>query len=148
MKVSINIETNTLEWYDGEFRTPNNTYELEVIENIKPDITETEILESEWVIDNNNKTYTLVYNVRNKTQNEIDSEGWDYVDYNLRIKAPMELILEDIGIKIYGWFQINQLPIVNRFDGFIYLYCNVILPQHQAIIDSLSGVIIVENKPE
>ena len=58
----------------------------------------------------------------------------------------MELIMEDIGIKMYGWFKINNLPIYTK-NNLIYLYCNVILEQHQLIIDQLSGIITIEEKP-
>jgi hypothetical protein len=122
--------------------------ELEVVQTPRPEITNIQILQSEWVVDTINKTYTLIHNVRNKTQYEIDIENWNHVEYSLRIKAPIQLIMDDIGIKMYGWFQINNLPVENKNDGYIYLYCNIILPDHQNVIDLFQGVIIIENKPE
>jgi hypothetical protein len=70
---------------------------------------------------------------------------WSYPDYLKRIVAPISLIMDDYGIKMYGWFSINNLPTVT-VENTVYLYCNTILPEHQAIVDSYQGIITVENK--
>ena len=62
----------------------------------------------------------------------------------LRIVAPKELALQYPAI--YVWFQLNDLPI-EKFDTYIHLYCNEILPEHQALVDGLNGVITIETKP-
>lgn len=72
--------------------------------------------------------------------------NWDFNEYEKRIVAPINLIMDDIGIKMYGWFQLNGLPIITK-DSNVYLYCNTILPEHQTILDQLQGVITVENRP-
>jgi hypothetical protein len=71
---------------------------------------------------------------------------WHYPLYIKRIVAPIDLIMDDVGIKMYGWFQLNQLPII-KFNSVVQLYCNEILPQHQAIVDQLQDIITVQNKP-
>lgn len=83
------------------------------------------------------------------TDNDSDytTDDWSYPSYVKRIIAPISLIMDDTGIKMYGWFNLNNLPVVNK-NNTIYLYCNVILPEHQAIVDSYQGIITIENKPE
>ncbi len=80
--------------------------------------------------------------------NEINKQpgDWSYPIYAKRIVAPINLIMDDYGIKMYGWFSINNLPIVT-VDTTVYLYCNVILPEHQAIIDLYQGVITIQDRP-
>lgn len=81
-----------------------------------------------------------------KLEYEYREGDWNYPSYSKRIVAPIQLIMDDIGIKIYGWFQLNNLPVVNNGET-VYLYCNVILPDHQTIIDQLIGVISIEENP-
>ena len=90
-----------------------------------------------------NKTSTDL----NTILQELGTDYWQYPDYAKRIVAPIQLILDDVGIKMYGWFNLNKLPILNLEQGFVHLYCNEILPEHQAIIDGLQGVIIIEDRP-
>jgi hypothetical protein len=73
-------------------------------------------------------------------------DDWNYPNYAKRIIAPLSLILDDTGIKMYGWFQINGFPVVKR-NTSAYLYCNTILPEHQQIVDQLQGVITIEDRP-
>jgi hypothetical protein len=47
---------------------------------------------------------------------------------------------------IETWFRINDLPIV-RIEGTLYCYCNLILPEHQALVNSLQGIVSIEDKP-
>lgn len=77
---------------------------------------------------------------------ELGENYWQYPLYVKRIVAPIQLILDDIGIKMYGWFQLNQLPIL-KIGTAVYLYCNEILPEHQAIVDQLQGIIVIETRP-
>jgi len=80
-------------------------------------------------------------------QNDIKKEpgDWSYPEYVKRIVAPITLIMDDIGVKIYSWFQLNNLPVVT-VDDKVYLYCASILPEHQYVIDMYKGVIIVEDR--
>lgn len=75
-----------------------------------------------------------------------DINSWHFVEYVKRIVSPMDLIMADIGIKMYGWFQLNGFPIVTKGTN-VYLYCNTILPQHQTIVDQLEGMIAIEDRP-
>ena len=82
----------------------------------------------------------------NLTLDELGRDYWQYPLYAKRIIAPINLILDDVGIKMYGWFQLNQLPIL-KLGTSVHLYCNEILPEHQAIVDQLQGIIVVEDRP-
>lgn len=73
------------------------------------------------------------------------ADDWHYPDWSKRITAPAALVMEDIGVKMLGWWQIMGYPI-ERHGSNVRLYCNVILPEHQAIVDGLAGVITIENK--
>lgn len=66
---------------------------------------------------------------------------WHYPQYTKRIVAPIELTLQYPAIEV--WFRFNNLPIVNE-QGTLYCYCNVILPPHQDLVDSLGGIITIE----
>jgi hypothetical protein len=77
---------------------------------------------------------------------ELGSDYWHYPQYVKRIVAPIELILDDIGIKMYGWFQLNNFPII-KMGQSVNLYCNTILPEHQEIVNQLQGIIIIEDRP-
>jgi len=86
--------------------------------------------------------------VSDKNQQEKTTYDWAYPAQAKRIVAPISLVMDDIGIKMYGWFQLNNLPIetVNE-QTQVHLYCNYIMAEHQAIIDNLSGIITVEDRP-
>jgi hypothetical protein len=127
---------------------PNNVIELDLTEDPEPSYSgTTQKLTSQRVVDVTNKRWNLEWTVVNKTEYEIAMEDWDSSAHLLRIVAPIQLIMDDIGIKMYGWFQLNNLPIVNKITT-VRLYCNSILPEHQAVVDQLQGVIVVENIPE
>lgn len=70
---------------------------------------------------------------------------WNHPEYAKRIIAPIDLVMDNIGPKFFGWFQLKGLPVVVK-NNDVYLYCNVILPQHQPILESLTGV-TVEDRP-
>ena len=74
------------------------------------------------------------------------AEDWHYQDWAKRITAPAALVMEDIGVKMLGWFQVMGYPI-ERHGNNVRLYCNQILPEHQAVVDQLGEVITIENRP-
>jgi hypothetical protein len=74
-------------------------------------------------------------------------EMWQHPDWAKKIIAPAALVMDDIGVKMLGWWQIMGFPIEREGD-LVYLYCNQILPQHQAVVDQLQGVITIEDRPE
>jgi hypothetical protein len=149
--VTQQVILNCLNGYtvDGK---PSPTYdknivELAVVETEVPEYnTETHSVGSDYVLDVEAKTYTQVWSITAKTPYEIAMEGWQHPEYAKRIVAPMELIMNDIGIKMYGWFQINGFPVVNK-QPLVHLYCNVILAAHKSVIDSLHGYITIEDRP-
>lgn len=126
---------------------PNNVIELELTEDPQPSYSaQTQKLTSQRIVDVINKKWNLEWTVVDKTNYEIAVEDWDNMSYSLRIVAPIGLIMEDIGIKMYGWFQVNKFTIVRKLPN-VRLYCNSILPEHQAVVDSLQGLIVIENRP-
>lgn len=126
-------------------RLDEGIVELEVIEEPAPVYDPSvQRLTSEWVVDISKGTYTLKWTVETKTEEEIIKESWLHPEFEYRIVAPIELIMDDIGIKMYGWFNINKLPVEKVGESVVHLYCNTILPQHQAVIAYLGGVITIE----
>lgn len=98
------------------------------------------------IYDNNNTLFWKYINIKDRIDNEYDpnENGWAYPSFSKRIVAPIQLIMDDIGIKMYGWFNLNELPVMKVSESVVHLYCNIILPEHQAIIDNLHGVISIE----
>jgi hypothetical protein len=152
--VLYNLQKNKIEgnfregYYLVDGKRPVLNYpiiELEVIIEPTPEILLTQKLEEYWEIENN-IYYKLKYNILNKTQEELLVEDWQFLEYSKRIVAPDSLIFEDAGIKMFGWFSINNFPI-KKIGNFVRLYCNTILPQHQDIVDMYAEVIIVEDRP-
>ena len=90
--------------------------------------------------------WRILHTVALKTADELLFDTWKHPDWVKRIIAPAALVMEDIGIKMLGWWQIMGYPFEREGDN-VHLYCNQILPQHQAIVDQLAGVITIENKP-
>lgn len=126
---------------------PANVIELELTEDPQPSYSaQTQKLTSQRVVDVENKKWNLEWTIVNKTDYEIGLEDWDDTHFSLRIVAPLQLIMDDIGIKMYGWFQINKLTIVRKLPN-VRLYCNSILPEHQAVVDNLQGLIVVQSRP-
>jgi hypothetical protein len=127
---------------------PNNVIELVVVPSAAPSYNEeTQRLTSSWEVNTTTLQYIQSWQVVDKTQYEIAMEDWKYTEYLKRIIAPKQLLFDDIGIKMYGWFQLNNLPVELIDDTYIYLWCNEILPEHQAIVDNLQGVIVIQDRP-
>lgn len=81
-----------------------------------------------------------------ETLTAVGEDYWHYPQYAKRIIAPQELIFDDNGIKMYGWFNINNFPIL-KLGTNLNLYCNTILPDHQTIVDAFGGSITIEDRP-
>jgi len=99
-----------------------------------------------WIVDTENLTYTQVWTYADKTAFQIAMEEWMHPQFAKRIIAPMQLVMEDVGSKMYNWFKINDFPIVKK-DPLVHVYCNTILPEHQVVIDAFAGFITIEDVP-
>jgi hypothetical protein len=88
------------------------------------------------------------YAVIEKTQAEIDYEaaieGWHHPEFELRIVAPDILLIQAPGVET--WARYNGLPVVAQ-NGMVYLYCDMILPQHEGLLIAYQNVINIENRP-
>ncbi len=112
-------------------------------------IIDTQVTEKKIIIYKENDVFVWKYlNAMDRNPSNLDyrETDWNYPSYVKRIVAPVALIMDDMGIKMYGWFQLNSLPIVLKATT-VYLYCNTILPEHQYVIDLFQGVVTVETKP-
>jgi hypothetical protein len=116
------------------------TYYEQVLTNA-PEILPTQKRIESWEVVG--EQYVQSWEVVDKTPLEL----WHYPDWCKRIIAPATLVMDDVGVKMLGWWQIMGFPIEREGD-FVYLYCNQILPQHQAVVDQLQGVITIEDRPE
>ena len=123
-----------------------NVVELTVVNAIAPAHSEAQKFSDTWAVDLTALTYSQSWNVIDKTAYELAMEGWQHTEFAKRIIAPIQLIMEDIGIKMFGWFQVNNFPIVSKGNE-LHLYCNTILPEHQSAIDYFQGLITVEDRP-
>jgi hypothetical protein len=70
---------------------------------------------------------------------------WHYSNFSKRIVAPLELANQYPQIKV--WFDLRNLPI-EVVGETAYLYCNEIDPLHQSLVDSLQGIVTIEDRPE
>lgn len=150
-----NYKTNEILGYysdgykvDGQEGIITNTdiIELKIIDNPITINNITEICNSNIVIDLENKEYRIEYFKRDKTAYEIAMEDWQYPQFTKRIIAPMQLVMEDIGSKMYNWFNINDFPIVKK-EPIVHVYCNKILEEHMGIITAFEGIITIEDIP-
>jgi hypothetical protein len=101
----------------------------------------------EWSADLENLQWRKTWQIIEKTELEIIKDNWKYNNYSKRIVCPIQLVFEDIGVKMYAWFQLNNLPVYSNGE-IVELYCNEILPEHQQIVDGLSNIIQIQDKPE
>lgn len=101
---------------------------------------ETQKLVETW--DKKHGKWKQAFTVEAKTPLEL----WMYPEWAKRIIAPAELVFTDEGVKMHSWFNVMGFPI-RRNGSNVELYCNVILPEHQVIVDQLEGVITIEDRP-
>lgn len=103
-----------------------------------------------------NEKYIILYreggNIKWNFLNQADQlayeldpqQGWHYPQFAKRLVAPIQLVFQYPAFEI--WFRLNNLPVCSE-GGYVYLYCNIILPEHQAFVDALQGMIVVEYNP-
>jgi hypothetical protein len=114
---------------------------FEKVNSDPPEILPTQKRIESWEVVG--EQYVQSWEVVDKTPLEL----WHFPEYLKRIIAPATLVMDDIGVKMLGWWQIMGFPIEREGD-FVYLYCNQILSQHQTVVDQLQGVITIEDRPE
>lgn len=147
-KIISNIYTNGYKVDGIKPELPNNILELNVIKESIPTFDEkTQKIISNWIIDLNNFEYRLEHTVENLSEYEIAMKDWEHPEYSKRIVAPKQLVMEDIGIKMLGWFQVNGFPI-QPVGNTVHLYCNVILQEHEDIVATLQDIIQIEEIPQ
>ena len=126
-------------------------YELDLIQQERPEINpETQRLKRlDPVIDLNEKTYTEDWQVIDLTPYEIAMKDWEGGDLQIKIVAPIQLILDDFGVKMKGWFELRGLPVIAKGE-FVHLYCNELQPQFTDIVDNLAsqGIIEIIERPK
>lgn len=180
MTVLYNLETGEIIGRHNPYYTVNGErvtldyplVELEYIIEPKPTFNnKTQFINSQQhQIDLVNSEYRIKWTITDKDAYQLALDDWTFDDFSKRIVAPIELILDDYGVKMHGWFQINDLPIekwslpytaqepdpinpevmleVVRYRKMLRLYCNSILTEHQAILDMFSDTITVEDRPK
>ena len=109
-------------------------------------VTGDSVTEKQVLIYKVNSVFTWKYLniINNRVRYRQIAGNWEYPQLEKRIVAPISLVLQYPQFEV--WFRLNDLPISNINDT-IYCYCNTILPEHQALVDSLAGVITIENNP-
>lgn len=114
---------------------------LIVIEEPYPELSQNHVAELfQFESDN---LWFMSWQIRTKTAIEL----WDHPEFAKRIVAPKNLIFEQIGLAMKSWFDLNGLPV--KLNGEqVYLYCNVILPEHEAIVSSYGEILTIEERPE
>lgn len=100
-----------------------------------------------WDADLIEMKWKQVWVIEDLSEFELALINWKYPEWAKRIVAPISLALDDVGAKMYVWFQLNRFPI-DTVGTNVHLYCNVVLPQHQTIIDALGETISVEDRPD
>ncbi len=133
--------------------TPKHIVELTVVQTEKPQYDPVvKRATHQWVVDVEEKTYTLTWTVQDIPQEEIDYNSaladWPNPEWAKRIVAPIDMAMDDVGAKMYIWFTLNGFPVHKTCENTVLLYCNVILPQHQAIIDQFGETLTIEDRPE
>ncbi len=91
----------------------------------------------------------FAYRIIEKTQAVIAYElamiGWHEPAFAMRIIAPDALLIQAPGLET--WARYKGLPVVVENDQ-VYLYCNVILSQHESLLAAYQEVISIEMRTE
>jgi hypothetical protein len=132
---------------------PDHIIELLVVQTDQPEYDpKVQRISSHWIVDVEEELYTMTWTVVDIPQSEIDYnnavQDWPHKEWAKRIVAPIDLAMDDVGAKMYVWFTLNGFPVSRAGENTVHLYCNTILPQHQAIVDSLGEIVTIEDRPE
>jgi hypothetical protein len=131
---------------------PEHIIELTAVEADRPMYDPTmQRISSQWAANFQEKTFTRCWTIEDIPLAEIDYNNalkdWPHPQWAKRIVAPIDLAMVDVGAKMYVWFTINAFPIERSGENTIHLYCNVILPHHQTIVDNLGATVTIEDRP-
>lgn len=98
-------------------------------------------------------TYSKQWKITAKTLEEIEFDQkvqvWPAREWNKRIVISLAALYSNASLKEFTteltlWWTLNGFRQEIR-DGYAYFYCNLILPEHQAIVDAFSAVISIED---
>ena len=131
--------------------TSDDVVKLEVVKGEKPENFNPEtqrLVRLEPKKDLSAKTYTEGWEVIDLSEYEIAMKDWEGGDFAIKIVAPIELILDDFGVKMKGWFELKGLPIIPKGET-VHLYCQEILPEFSETVQGLedAGIIQVIDRP-
>ena len=151
MKILFDTTTNQLanteQFKDGYKQfLPSHIIQLEVITIPMPPYDNTTHKATMTPYKRVGDTWVNGWVVEELSEKELAVRDWADLNSAMRIVAPIQLVLDDFGNKMETWFRITDLMIEKK-DGMIRVYCNKILPEHQAIYDMYVGIITVENRP-
>lgn len=134
--------------FEGLFLSKNEI-KLKVIIDDFPEVNENQKLITKEIIDTEKKEYRVTYEVVNLTEQEIALKQWEGGDLDIKVIAPIELVLTEFGVKMKGWFELLGLPIIPKGDK-VHLYCAKIDEQFKATVDDLvsKNVLTIINKPK
>lgn len=157
MKVIYNKTLNKVTWRGDSYKVdgkevinfPSNIlYLTEVISTIPVYDENLEYIEINWVVDENNMEYIKDYIVKQYTQIELYKRDWVYENFDKRLIIDEDVIFSSVYSPFYAFFQLEDFPIEKRLDK-IYVWINIIRPDHQQIIDDLisQNLLTLENIP-
>ena len=132
---------------------PEHYILLQVIDTPAPEYnTALQVATSQYQVDLEALTYTKVWTVRDKTEQELQLEqaqkDWTHTEYQFRIECPKQL--GEAYPALYVHFVLNKLPIETSpyNDNIIHIYCSTILPHHSELLNQLGDIVSVSSKPE
>ena len=147
------FETENGYLIDGKpAQLPQNLVELKLIDTPPPIVQESQVLEGgEFEADIEKAEYKRVWTVRNKTQYEIDMEGWLHIEYQKRMIVNKSVADSDLGQKHFIRLSSIGHPVLFDEQTEKYtIYINEIDQRYKEDFDSLeaSGMLILEDKPQ
>lgn len=119
----------------------------------QPEITATQKLNQTWIVVGDQ--YVQSWEVVEKTDYEIAIEGWHFPEYpyKLRIKVNLAIVtdpqVQQFVSMLVLWWSAKKDELDHTSDNeYLYFYCDNVLPEHESIINLMSGVIEIESRPK
>lgn len=164
--ILINTETGKLingviypDGYRAKYpqgKLKHNEAEAQVIETPRPDFNPDthKVIQLEWEIDTIALTYTRKWEVVPLSDYEIALREWVHPEYAKRIRVLDNKALKIQMTNVLIYWDEEGMP-RDMKNGYIRLWCNQILPEHTAFIDSANEFlaqfgeqVYEENRPE